>query len=56
MINVKKTGIKNFGVGTCTFVDLEDDTGGTESGAEGCFEFMQTVEQIKKSTHCSIKL
>ena len=40
-MTVKNTGMKNFGVGTCTFVDLACESVATgESEAGGRFEFM----------------
>ena len=50
-MTVKNTGIKNFGVGTCTFVDLFDAEC-IRSWTGGVFEFMQTVKRIIKSPYC----
>ena len=37
---VKNTGIKNFGVGTCTFVDFAEELASGESETGGILEFM----------------
>ena len=47
IITVRNTGIKNFGVATCTFVDLAG-ADGTWSWTGGILEFMQTVQEDNK--------